>query len=313
VDSGTARRREDGAVVFDVPGAKPGEPGSEKVLLRADGTSVYITQDLGSLMRRISRHSPKKTVWVVGSEQELHFELLFQIIDRFLPGTGDSCVHLSYGMVELPHGKMKSREGDIVEADGFLTDVEAAAAAQLAGRYPDLDAAEVARRAAVITLAAVKYQLLKYSKRSTVKFDVEAALDMNGKTGPYCLYALARLRSILRKLADQGLSVEPDPTLRPEDMADEEAALCLTVGRFPEQVALAVRDLEPFHVADFVYKLAKSFNAYYTATTDGRPRFPVVQCANGATRRMRTTVLRNVEAALEIGLSCLGIETLDSM
>ena len=187
LEAGIATRREDGAIVYDAGGDGP-----PKVLLRADGTSVYITQDLGSLLRRVERHDPARLVWVVGSEQELHFKLLFELVDRVQPGLGARCTHLSYGMVELPHGKMKSREGEIIEADGFLDDVEAAADAQLAERYPELDEGERRERAGTIGLSAAKYNLLRYSKNSTVKFDVDVAIDPQGRTGPYCLYALAR-------------------------------------------------------------------------------------------------------------------------
>lgn len=311
---GVAKKKADGAIVFEQPGKAAGEPPSEKVLLRADGTSVYITQDLGSLARRYRRHAPDRVVYVVGSEQELHFETLFALVDQFIPGLGARCVHLSYGMVELPHGKMKSREGEIIEADGFLDTVHEAATAQVRSRAPELADAEVTRRGEVIGLAAVKYNLLKFSKRSTVKFDVEEALDMNGRTGPYCLYALARIRSILRRVEAAGgatrLALDVDATR----LAPAEAQLLLSVARFPAAIAIAVRDLEPYHVADFVYRLAKDFNSYYTATTpDGKVRYPVLQCDDPATRALRVSLLRLIETALESSLEVLGIATLQEM
>ncbi len=305
-----ARRREDGAVVFDMPAKKQGEPPLEKVLLRADGTSVYITQDLGTLTRRLDRHSPDRLVYVVGSEQELHFELLFEVVDRLRPGTKEQCEHLSYGMVELPHGKMKSREGEIIEADEFLNDVRRAAEDQVRSRSPELEDAEVQHRAEVLAMAAVKYHLLKFSKRSTVKFDVESALDMTGKTGPYSLYALARIRSIQRKLEEAADPAKANPAL----LAPQEASLLLTVARLPEAVEVATQDLEPYHLADAVYKLAKAFNSYYTARDEsGGTRFPVVQCEDGELRNTRATVLAMVAQALENGLRVLGIETLEQM
>jgi len=314
VEKGVARRNPDGSVVFEQPGRAPGDAPQEKILLRSDGTSVYITQDLGSLTRRVGRHSPERIVYVVGSEQELHFELLFTLVDRLIPGLGARCRHLSYGMVELPHGKMKSREGEIVEADGFLDAVHEAAAAQVRARSPGLPSAEIERRGEVIGLAAVKYHLLKFSKRSTVKFDVDEALDMNGRTGPYCLYALARIRSIVHKLEATGAPTALDLEADATRLAPAEAALLLTVARFPAAVAQTVRDLEPYHVADFVHRLGQQFNGWYTAAgPDGRTLHPVVQCTDAATRGARVALLRLVEAALESGLRALGIVTLDEM
>ncbi len=319
---GVARRNADGAVVVDLPGPgggpppkdRAGEPPSEKVLLRRDGTSVYITQDLGSLTRRYRRHSPDRIVYVVGSEQELHFESLFALVDALVPGLGARCRHLSYGMVELPHGKMKSREGEIVEADGFLDMVHEAAVAQVRARSPELAAAEIERRGEAIGLAAVKFHLLKFSKRSTVKFDVDEALDMNGRTGPYCLYAVARIRSILRRLAAAGIDPKLDVAADATRLAPPEVALLLQVARFPSAVALAVRDLEPYHVADFVHRLAQSFNSWYTAAgPDGKTLHPVVQCPDAATRSLRVSLLRTIEIALENGLRALGVGTLDEM
>ena len=317
IEKGVAHRREDGAVLFTMPSTSPKEPAQEKVLLRADGTSVYITQDLGSLLRRHTRHRPDRLIWVVGAEQELHFQTLFELVNRHTPGLGDRCEHLSYGMVELPHGKMKSREGEIIEADEFLDDVERAAVAQIEERAPDLGSEETARRARVLSLAAVKYHLLKFSKRSTVKFDVEEALDLQGKTGAYCLYALARIRSIRRKWEEGGAdwpTLTSDVATAQVPLADEERGLLLQVARFPKAVALAVRDLEPFHVADAVYRLARAFNAYYTASDEaGAIRFPVVGCPDEDVRNARATLLELVARSLENGLAALGIETLDSM
>jgi arginyl-tRNA synthetase len=311
---GVARKNADGAVVFEQPGKAAGEPPSEKILLRSDGTSVYITQDLGSLARRYERHHPDRIVYVVGSEQELHFETLFALVDRLIPGLGQRCVHLSYGMVELPHGKMKSREGEIIEADGFLDTVHEASEAQVRSRSPELQDQEVARRGEVIALAAVKYNLLKFSKRSTVKFDVDEALDMNGRTGPYCLYALARIRSILRRVEAGGGSVALDLAVDATRLAPVEAQMLLSVARFPAAVSTAVRDLEPYHVADHVYRLAKEFNSYYTAASPaGKTLYPVLQCDDPATRALRVSLLRLIETALETGLRTLGIETLAEM
>lgn len=314
VAKGHARKNAEGAVVFEQPGKAAGEPAQEKVLLRGDGTSVYITQDLGSLMRRYTRHHFAEVVYVVGSEQELHFELLFTLIDQLVPGLGARCHHLSYGMVELPHGKMKSREGEIIEADGFLDTVEEAAAAQVRARNAELPAAEIARRGERIGLAAVKYHLLKFSKRSTVKFDVDEALDMNGRTGPYCLYGLARLRSILRKAEAAGFATQLDLGADANRLTPAEAGLLLTVAKLPSAIAAAVRDLDPYHVADYVYGLAKQLNSWYTASgEDGKPLHPVLHCPDPATRQLRLSLLRLVEAALERGLTLLGIATLDEM
>jgi arginyl-tRNA synthetase len=209
---------------------------------------------------------------------------------------------------------MKSREGEIIEADGFLDTVHDSAAAQVKSRSPELGDAEVKRRGEVIGLAAVKYHLLKFSKRSTVKFDVDEALDMNGRTGPYCLYALARIRSIVRKIEAAGIASGLDLAADATKLLPTETVLLLAIAKFPATVALAVRDLEPYHVADFVYRLAKEFNSWYTASgDDGKTLHPVVQCADAATRTARVALIRVVEQALENGLRTLGIGTLDEM
>jgi len=311
---GVAKKNAEGAIVFEQPGRSADAPPQEKVLLRADGTSVYITQDVGSLVRRYRRHAPDRIVYVVGSEQELHFETLFALVGHFLPALKGRCVHLSYGMVELPHEKMKSREGEIIEADGFLDTVHNAAEAQVRSRSPELDAAEVTRRGEAIALAAVKYNLLKFSKRSTIKFDVDEALDMNGKTGPYCLYAVARIRSILRKVEAAGGATKLDLAVDAARLTPAEAQLLLATARFPAAVSQAVRDLEPYHVADHVFRLAKEFNSWYTAQApDGTTLHPVVQCSDPATRALRVSLLRLIESALENGLRVLGIATLQEM
>lgn len=315
---GHARKNSDGAVIFELPGKTPADPPQEKVLLRSDGTSVYITQDLGSLMRRYQRHAFDEVVYVVGSEQELHFEQLFAVIERVVPGLGARCHHLSYGMVELPHGKMKSREGEIIEADGFLDTVEEAAAAQVRSRNAELPAEEIARRGGRIGLAAVKFHLLKFSKRSTVKFDVDEALDMNGRTGPYCLYALARLRSILRKAEATGSAARLDgagnAAVDASRLTPAEAGIVLTIAKLPTAIAASVRDLDPYHVADYVYRLAKELNSWYTAVdAEGKTLHPVVNCQDPATRALRLSLLRLVEASLERGLTLLGIATLHEM
>jgi arginyl-tRNA synthetase len=160
----------------------------------------------------------------------------------------------------------------------------------------------------------VKYHLLKFSKRSTVKFDVDEALDMNGKTGPYCLYAVARIRSILRKVEAAGGATQLDLAVDAARLTPAEAQLLLATARFPAAVSQAVRDLEPFHVADHVFRLAKEFNSWYTAQApDGTTLHPVVQCSDPATRALRVSLLRLNESALENGLQVLGIATLQEM
>lgn len=310
-----ARRLPDGAIVFPMPGTSADEPEQEKVLLRADGTSVYITQDIGSLLRRVERHAPDRLIWVVGSEQELHFQTLFQIVEQLQPGLGARCEHLSYGMVELPHGKMKSREGEIVEADSFLDDVHAAAYRGVAEREEadaPADEADLHQRAETMAMAAVKFHLLKWNKRSLVKFDVDDALNHQGKTGTYCLYALARIRSIHRKLVAEGEPVAIDGDADGNLLADSEMELLLAAARWPQAVQQAVRDLEPYHVTDYAHKLAKLFNSYFNARdAEGRTLFPVVDCADSATKRARIGLIGIVASALENALNCLGIRTLE--
>ena len=320
VTQGVAKQRDDGAIIAEIPAPNPSQPPLEKVLLRADGTSVYITQDLGTFWTRFEQRQPDFMVYVVGSEQELHFQNLFALIEKLKPGVGKHCAHLSYGMVELPHGKMKSRQGIIVEADEFLDDVHAAAeriqrdAERQSTQGASMAAQDLSQRAEVIAMAAVKYHLLKYSKTSTVKFDIEDALDLTGKTGPYCLYAVARIRSILRKVREQGVSTDLPKDLPLPAIAATETRLLHLVAKFPEVVAQAVRDLEPFHIADYAYRLAKSFSSYFSAKDgSGAAQFPVAMEPDPALRCFRIALVQLVETALENSLRTLGIETLEEM
>jgi arginyl-tRNA synthetase len=290
----------------------------DKVMLRADGTSVYITQDLALAKKRFERDGIDRLIYVVGNEQDLHFRQLFKILELLGREWASKLSHLSYGYVRLPEGRMKSREGTIVEADDLLDALEKDAAEAVKERHAGLDEDEVARRARIIAGGALKYHFLEVDPASDMVYDPKASLSFTGRTGPYLQYMHARIRSIIRKAESPGTSYESDsaraevlserseskePSHR--SVSDEEHALAKLLARYPETVELAADGLKPSLVAHHLYELAKAFAAFYE-------NVPVLE-APGPERAARLALVRAVERVLNEGLSLLGIDAPEEM
>jgi arginyl-tRNA synthetase len=300
-------RRPDGAVVCDLTQLDQKGVEGAKVLLRADGTSVYMTQDLGTAKMRLDERAPDRMVYVVANEQDHHFKVLFGVLDLLEPGLGARCHHLSYGMVNLPHGRMKSREGTVVDADELMDELHRLAAVEVERRYPELDAAEKATRAERIGLAGLKFFLLRFSPQSAIKYDPEASISFDGETGPYLLYTYARSRSILRKAGvDLG-----DSTLEQSNLArlstPEEHRVSLELLELARVLPEAAASYDPSRLCSQLYLLARAYNGFQNS------REHQVVGVEPELEAARLTLVAATGAAMKMGLSVLGIETLEEM
>ncbi len=240
-----------------------------KLVLRADGTSVYITQDLGTTDLKFSDFHNNRSIWVVGNEQDYHFKVLFSIMARLGRPYAGGCYHLSYGMVDLPTGKMKSREGTVVDADDLVREVteaaEQAAREAAKGRIDEFSATEKAELYHTLGLGALKYYLLKVDPTKRMLFDPNESVDLQGHTGPYIQYVHARIRSILRQADRDGLvSTEAMQTI---ELADIEQQLIFLLAQYPQRLAEAGTDYAPSYLAQYAYELAKTFNQFYDQLT----------------------------------------------
>ncbi|MCC6749188.1 MAG: arginine--tRNA ligase [Deltaproteobacteria bacterium] len=307
---GVLARRPDGAVVCDL--AQVGLQG-EKVLLRGDGTSVYMTQDLGTALERFDSRHLDRLIYVVGDEQNYHFEVLFKVLGLLRPGMTERCHHLSYGMIRLPEGRMKSREGTVVDADDLMDEVHALARQETLAKaeegkahVADLSDAELEHRAEQIGLAALKYFLLKFSPRKSFEYDPKESIDFLGQTGPYCLFNYARTRSLMRKAGGE-------PVYRAEAAArvgsDQELAVVRLLYAFPEVVARAAQTYDPSRVAEYLFELCKGFAFIFTDKTN----HPIVTCEDAELREGRLMLAAAVSHTLRTGLGLLGIEALEEM
>ncbi len=328
LQSGALKRLEDGAVVCDL--TKVGLKG-EKVLLRSDGTSVYMTQDLGTALERFDRFQLDRLVYVVGDEQLYHFDVLFRVLGLLRPGLAEACYHLAYGMIRLPEGKMKSREGTVVDADDLMDEMHALARAETQSRADEgrahtegINEAELEHRAERIGMAALKYYLLKFTPRKSFEYNPKESIDFLGQTGPYCLFNYARTRSLLRRARAEG-SDEVAPRAERSDQAqvdpgfdetaaarlgtDRELELIRLVAAFPEAVARAATALDPSKIAEHLFDLSKSFAFIFT----DKANHPIATCEDEELRRGRLMLVAAVGHALKAGLTLLGIEPLEEM
>lgn len=317
---GILRRRTDGAIVFDL--ATVGLDG-EKVLLREDGTSVYMTQDLGTAFERLERHRVERLVYVVADEQNYHFQVLFKILNALYPGALERCYHLSYGMIRLPEGKMKSREGNVVDADDLMDEMVELAKAETQAKANEgkahtegISAETLALRAERIGLAALKYYLLKFSPKTSFEYDPKASIDFLGQTGPYCLFNYARTRSLITKARQQNeASWFDDVWLHFDDeclsrlTTEHEIALTWQLYRFPQIVERAAQTLDPSRIAEYLFELAKGFAFMFT----DRTHHPILTCDDPTQRRARLILTSAVGITLKVGLGLLGIEVLEEM
>ena len=301
-----------GNTVFELPAQEFGEEkngDAKKVtVLRPDGTSLYITQDIATSILKIEEHNLNFSIYVVGSEQEYHFKCLFQILADLGYDWAKDCYHLSYGMVYLPEGKMKSREGKIVDADDLIAEMKKLATKEIRQRDPEksLSEDEVKRRAEIIGIGAVKFYLLRVRPTQSINFDPAESISFDGFTGPYCQYAYARIFGILEKAASANLNLN----LKNADFSllgnSEELQLLQKLMEFPEEVEGAVRELNPSRIAVHIFNTAKAFNQFYN-------KHQVIQAGNDQLVSARLALIKATAVVLKKGLDLLGIDVLENM
>lgn len=273
----------------------------QKLLLRSDGTSVYMTQDIGTAEMRFQDYPIDKMIYVVGNEQNYHFQVLSILLDRLGFKWGKELVHFSYGMVELPNGKMKSREGTVVDADDLMELMvsDALKAADEAGKNADLSEAEKLEIARIVGMGALKYFILKVDARKNMLFNPEESIDFNGNTGPFIQYTYARIRSILRKT-----TIAPIVPIVP--ISDKEIELIQKMSEYPAVVEQAGKDYSPSGIANYCYELTKIFNQFYHD-------FSILNEPDEQKRQVRLVLARNVAKVIKNGMSLLGIEVPERM
>ncbi len=297
LEEGKMYRKEDGSVWADLTG----DGLDHKLLLRADGTSVYMTQDIGTAKLRFRDYPIDKMVYVVGNEQNYHFQVLSILLDRLGFKWGKDLKHFSYGMVELPEGKMKSREGTVVDADDLIATMVKSAADMAADRLAEMPADEAAEVARIVGMGALKYFLLKVDPRKNMLFNPKESIDFNGNTGPFIQYTYARIRSVLRKAAEAGYGSGPvaDPN-------DKEATLIRKIDDFRNAVAEAGKNYSPALIANYCYDLAKEYNQFYHD-------FSILREEDEARRNLRLKLSEVTARTLRTGLALLGIEVPERM
>ena len=299
--AGKMYRKEDGSVWADLTG----EGLDHKLLLRSDGTSVYMTQDIGTAKLRFQDYPIDKMIYVVGNEQNYHFQVLSILLDRLGFKWGKDLVHFSYGMVELPEGKMKSREGTVVDADDLMDDMVSTArtvSAEL-GKLDGLSDEETAAISEMVGLGALKYFLLKVDPRKNITFNPKETIDFNGNTGPFIQYTYARIRSVLRKAADEGMTVTDYSEVTP---GEREITLIQALADFPSVVAAAGQSYSPALIANYVYDLVKLYNQFYHDCS-------ILKEADTAVRSLRLTLSEQTARVVETGMKLLGISVPERM
>jgi len=292
------RVNEKGNVVADLSNDQ------EKVVLRADGTSIYITQDLALWNIRYEDYHMNRMIYVVGNEQNDHFKALFEIFSQLWYAFADQCHHLSYWMIELPDGKMKSRKGNVVDADNLIDDMHAKCVELLLERHPELDEIELHRRAEIIAMAAIKMFILKYDAAKNFVFDRDHSLSFDGETWPYVLYSYARAKTILYK-ANKGEEI--NPLSGGIQVTQDERVLLWMIAKFEEIIQEAADQYAPTIVAKYVLSLASEFNSYYHHTKI------LDESVAETTRSFRLWLVSSVAQVLQNGLMLLGIDTLEQM
>ena len=303
LEKGVFYRRDDESVWADLSG----DGLDEKLLLRSDGTSVYMTQDIGTAQLRFRDYPIDKMVYVVGNEQNYHFQVLSLLLDKLGFSWGKGLVHFSYGMVELPEGKMKSREGTVVDADDLMEEMIATAretSEELGGKLNDLSAEEIADINRIIGLGALKYFMLKVDARKNMLFNPKESIDFNGNTGPFIQYTYARTRSIERKAAEAGVTV--DAALVPATVSEKECSIIRMLNEFPAVIRQAGTDYSPSGIANYAYELAKEYNQFYHD-------FSILREEDAAAKSFRILLTRNVGKVIKTAMNLLGIEVPERM
>lgn len=296
-------RRDDGSVWADLT-----DKGlDEKLLLRADGTSVYMTQDIGTAKLRFQDYPIDKMIYVVGNEQNYHFQVLSILLDELGFEWGKSLVHFSYGMVELPNGKMKSREGTVVDADDLIAEMirQARQTIDELGKFDDMDEAEKNEVARIVGMGALKYFLLKVDARKNMLFNPAESIDFNGNTGPFIQYTYARIRSVLRKAQETGIDI---PGTLPAGTAlyTKEEEIVQHIADFPTIVRQAGTDYSPSAIANYCYDLVKEYNQFYHD-------FSILREEDKQKQLFRLVLSENVAKVIRLGMGLLGIEMPERM
>ena len=298
LEKGFFYKKEDGSVWADLTG----EGLDHKLLLRADGTSVYMTQDIGTAKLRFADYPIDKMIYVGGNEQNYHFQVLSILLDKLGFEWGKSLVHFSYGMVELPEGKMKSREGTVVDADDLMEEMIATAkeTSQELGKLDGLTREEADDIARIVGLGALKYFILKVDARKNMTFNPKESIDFNGNTGPFIQYTYARIQSVLRNAAESGIVI---PAQLPTgiELSEKEEGLIQMVADFAAVVTQAGTDYSPSVIANYTYDLVKEYNQFYHD-------FSILREENEAVKVFRVALSANVAKVVRLGMGLLGIE-----
>ena len=307
VEEGLAKglffRKPDGSVWADLSD----EGLDQKLLLRADGTSVYMTQDIGTADLRFKDYPIDKMIYVVGNEQNYHFQVLSILLDRLGFKWGKELVHFSYGMVELPNGKMKSREGTVVDADDLMEEMVSAArrTSEELGKFADMTENERNDIARIVGMGALKYFILKVDARKNMLFNPEESIDFNGNTGPFIQYTYARIRSIMRKAEAEGIVL---PSVLPNTLPlnEKEVQLIQKLNSFETVVEQAGKDYSPSGIANYCYELTKDFNQFYHD-------YSILNAETAEAKTLRLALAKNVAKTIKNGMQLLGIEVPERM
>jgi len=304
LNKGILFQKEDKSVWADLSG----EGLDQKLLLRSDGTSVYMTQDIGTAKARFKKHPDiNKMIYVVGNEQNYHFQVLSIVLDKLGFSFGKGLLHFSYGMVELPEGKMKSREGTVVDADDLIDEMvnTARETSKELGKSDDYSDEEADNIARIVGMGALKYFILKVDPKKNMTFDPKESIDFNGNTGPFIQYAYARINSVLRKAEDAGIKVQNElPASVP--LSAKEEGLIQLLGEFPSVIKQAGNEYNPALIANYEYELVKEYNQFYHDHN-------ILKEENQDIRNFRLLLSRNIAKVIETGMSLLGIEVPERM
>ena len=303
LQKGLFTRHDDGSVWADL---RP-EGLDEKLLLRSDGTSVYMTQDIGTAKLRFDDYPINKMVYVVGNEQNYHFKVLSILLDKLGFEWGKDLVHFSYGMVELPNGKMKSREGTVVDADELISEMISTArqTSEELGKFADMSAEEKDEIARIVGLGALKYFLLKVDARKNMLFNPEESIDFNGNTGPFIQYTYARIRSVLRKAKEAGIDFGSEVS-KSTPVNEKEQNLIQHLAEFPAVIQQAATEYSPSTIANYCYDLVKEYNQFYHDYT-------ILGESNEEKRQLRLVLSEQVSNIVRTGMRLLGIEVPERM
>lgn len=303
LEKGLFFRKDDGSVWADLTD----EGLDQKLLLRSDGTSVYMTQDIGTAEMRFADYPIDKMIYVVGNEQNYHFQVLSILLDRLGFKWGKELVHFSYGMVELPNGKMKSREGTVVDADDLIAEMikDARQTSEELGKFSDMTEEERSNVARIVGMGALKYFILKVDARKNMLFNPEESIDFNGNTGPFIQYTYARIRSIMRKAAEQGIEL-PAALDGTYPVNQKESELIQKMAEYGAAVRQAGTDYSPSGIANYCYELTKEFNQFYHD-------YSILNAESDKEKVLRLVLAANVAKTLKNGMALLGIEMPERM